>query len=143
MKKNIIFKHIERNFYNLFRKEKKNKSIFINSIPKSGTHLLLNIMMQFGFKDYNNFITNYDNPLTFNKIKDKTIQNKFLKTFYNECTPCHLFYSEKLYNFILNNNLNVIFLYRDPFHTFVSEYFYIRKIKFSFFIIILHSMMSI
>jgi len=98
--------------------------IIINSIPKSGTNLVEEILKHF--------------PLMRGKIqrtllpgdckKDIEIKIKSLKN--GQFIPAHLFYSQELINIIKNNNIKVLFITRDLRDSLLSHINYLSKIDF-------------
>ena len=117
---------------NLTRKESKNlnlkNSILLNSIPKSGTHLLHQILAQFGYTDHYGFYASTPSISMIERKSDKAIDfvNKIKR---NELTNGHIFFNNTLNLHIKKRNLPTIFLYRDPRAIFVSEIHYLSDMN--------------
>ncbi len=106
------------------KNEKINISPFIaNSVPKSGTHLVSQILLGIpGMQHSLAIYGHYDEQPKENLKKLSQISN-------NEFGNGHLFYSEDWRSYLLSKKLKQIFLYRDPRDVIVSYAHFIPKHK--------------
>ncbi|WP_226674118.1 sulfotransferase domain-containing protein [Rossellomorea aquimaris] len=94
-----------------------------NSLPKSGTHLLRQIL--FGIPDMQHTVAIYGHYGHQPQEKLKILSH--LST--NEFGSGHLYYSEEWRRYLLSKQLKQIFLYRDPRDVIVSYAHFIPKHK--------------
>ncbi len=94
------------------------QSILINSIPKSGTHLLSKcVTLLTGMKAQRE--VSVEGLVPDKSTIPQTIKNVFYVT--------HAFYNEKNLEIIKKNNYHVLFIYRDPRDVAVSMAHWMRK----------------
>lgn len=102
--------------------------IFLNSIPKSGTHLLHQILMNLNFKDKFGFFAS--TPSWNMQVRSSQDAEKYLSKMYkNEIISGHLFFSKSVENYLLESSLPSIFIYRDPRAIFLSELHYLSNMN--------------
>jgi hypothetical protein len=102
-----------------------NSPVISNSFPKSGTHLLLQILESLpGVTNYGSFISSMP-TLTFKERSKKGHVKLIQKVIPGEVVPAHLFYDE-LYEVELNNrNCIHYFIFRDLRDVVISEVHYL------------------
>ena len=106
----------------------KGRGIFLNSIPKSGTHLLHQILINFAYREKFGFFAS--TPSWDMKIRPSSHVEKYLSKIYtNEIISGHLFYSNQIENFLRELSLPTIFIYRDPRAIFLSELHYLSEMN--------------
>ncbi|WP_169352796.1 sulfotransferase domain-containing protein [Thermodesulfatator atlanticus] len=107
----------------------KSPPILANSFPKSGTHLLLQIVEPFPkVKNYKKFIASMP-TITFrerSKINTIKVINSILP---GEIVAAHLFYDEDYYKALIKLNIAHFFISRDLRDVVVSEAFYLSKMN--------------
>jgi len=132
MIKAIFLKKIKRYFYSSFRfinKKNTNKIILINSIPKSGTYLLHQILNSISFlNDYGLFVASRP-TLTYKKRSSKKITSFFERIYKDEFILGHVEYSLDIEKFLKKNNAVKILLIRDPRDVVVSESHYLTYLN--------------
>ena len=96
--------------------------IFLNSFPKSGTHLLSQILLSTpNFKSYNRFVR-HRSSFSFNKlIQDHKIIKSINSSVNHEILLGHLKYSRDFIKVLHEANFISFFIYRDPRDLIVSE----------------------
>lgn len=108
---------------------KENPPIIVNSVPKSGTHLLLQVTQSMPRNVYRgNFIAT--NPST--TLKERT-SNKLAKMVYavlpNETLGAHIYHSPEVQEALKKINAVHLFIYRDPRDVVTSEAFYLAEMN--------------
>lgn len=102
-----------------------NPIILANSFPKSGTHLLIQILQAFpGMKDWGNFLASTPS-LTFKEISEFKMCNRISGLAPGELVSAHLFYSQKIEKGLDDKNAVHFFIYRDPRDVVISEAHYL------------------
>ena len=107
-------------------KKNTNSAVLINSLPKSGTYLLINsINFVSKYKFYGSFIA--QTPSLSMKQKTQTLITKELSYRVNrEIVGSHIYYSTKSEENIKSLHYKNIFIYRNPLDVAVSEAYYLR-----------------
>ncbi len=96
-----------------------------DSFPKSGTHLLIQILQQLPYmKDWANFIASMPS-VPFLPVSDKRLCKKINSLFPGELSGAHLFYSKSIAEMISNKSIVHYFIYRDPRDVVISEAYYL------------------
>lgn len=100
--------------------------VLLNSIPKSGTFLLFNILKEIGsFRDLGEFIASQPStsltPITSNKVI-RTLNTCVER----ELVGSHLYYDNRLYEFLNKNQFKHILIIRDPRDVAISEMKYVK-----------------
>ncbi len=104
------------------------EGVFLNSIPKSGTHLLHQILINLNFGEKFGFFAS--TPSWNMRIRRTRDAKKYLSKIYkNEIISGHLFYSEEMENFLKEHSFPTIFIYRDPRAIFLSELHYLSEMN--------------
>ena len=95
--------------------------VLVNSFPKSGTHLLQQIVKPFpGLANYNFFIASA--PSRPHVVRDHETQKKLiLKIIPGELVTGHLFYDEQYEQLLADREVIQFFIYRDLRDVIVSE----------------------
>jgi len=95
--------------------------ILVNSLPKSGTHLLTQIVEVLPrTKSYGTFITS--TPSLPHKLQDDNkIAKKLKKLIPTELARAHIYYKKEYETVIQQQNIAMYFIYRDPRDVLVSE----------------------
>lgn len=126
-KSNDLLKRIHRSFY---LKDIYSKKILLNSFPKSGTHLLsqiIEVIQPFKFRGI--LLANYAS-LSGKKRKESDLIKVLQSSKKNEIIHAHLFFSNDINKVLNENNFKKIFLIRDLRDVVCSEeryYSYINK----------------
>jgi len=107
------------------KNEKINHSILVNSFPKSGTHLLEQIVKPFPNSDnFGFFIASA--PSRPHIVRDEVTHKKLIsKIIPGELVRGHLFYSSQNARLLLEKNVIQFFIYRDLRDVVVSEALYL------------------
>jgi len=107
------------------RCENDTSSVIINSFPKSGTHLLLQIIEPFPkLKNYGFFIAS--TPSRPHKVRNEEKHYQLISNIIpGELVTGHLFYSEKYAKLLTEKDVIQNFVYRDLRDVVVSEVFYL------------------
>ncbi|WP_374961745.1 sulfotransferase domain-containing protein [Spongiibacter tropicus] len=102
--------------------------VLINSIPKSGTHLLLQYMTSLGFSDYGGFLASTPS-FTMRRQSDEKIIKKLSGVLRREVCSSHIFHSSAVEEFLSLSQLPMVFVYRDPRAIFLSEINYLSTMN--------------
>lgn len=112
----------------IFTHSDKKGGIFLNSIPKSGTHLLHQILMNLNFEDKFGFFAS--TPSWSMQVRSNQEAEKYLSRMYkNEIISGHLFFSKSIENYLLESSIPSVFIYRDPRAIFLSELHYLSNMN--------------
>lgn len=124
-KSSTQLKQISRYFYALAAQNEdyfQLPPILCNSVPKSGTHLLLQILAAFpNIKNFGRFIASFGSPLTFRAVPIIKIQQQLDKFLPREIVTAHLFYNSSYSEILSMKNVAHYFVYRDPRDVAISE----------------------
>ncbi len=102
--------------------------VLANSFPKSGTHLLTQILEPLGQVDFGNFISS--TPSFTMKEKSLNSHVKAVRNLLqNEITPGHIFFSDVINRELLSRNVVHYFIYRNPRDIVVSEANYLANMN--------------
>jgi len=94
--------------------------IVVNSFPKSGTHLLTQILESFpGIRNYGTFIASLPS-LSYRERGDRRILSKLNKIVPGEMVSAHLFYKSSFRSAISDKNIVHYFIFRDPRDVYAS-----------------------
>lgn len=106
-----------------------NPPIVVNSLPKSGTHLVLQITRKLpDVKYYGHFIANSPS-LTLHERSPYSIAQRVKSLLPNETIGAHLHYSPTVRSALRSVNALSLFVYRDPRAVLVSEVFYLTEMN--------------
>ena len=106
-----------------------NPPIVVNSLPKSGTHLALQITRKLpNVKYYGHFIANSPS-LTLHERSPNSIARRVRSLLPNETIGAHIHYSPTVKSALRSVNALSIFIYRDPRAVLVSEVFYLTEMN--------------
>jgi hypothetical protein len=128
----LIFKYLSK----LGNSDKK--KIFINSMPKAGTHLIKLIVTL--FEGYRNSFQHIDiNEINLNtkkyvnvenfKLSKKRLLSKLKQIKNGQVVTGHLPYNNKLESLLLKNNFKIIYIKRNTAEILVSNFYYIQALK--------------
>ena len=95
-----------------------------NSFPKSGTHLLLQILRGFAPQHYGSFIASLPS-VTFRERSRETHLRLIDRITPGEAVPAHLFFDEAYAQALARKNVVHFFIYRDPRDVAVSDAHYL------------------
>ena len=99
--------------------------IIVNSLPKSGTHLLLQMVSGLpGYSRYGGFIATTP-TLTMHRRNDEALSRKIARLAPGEVCGAHLYYSESIAEALRQRGAISLFIYRDPRDVFWSEMQYL------------------
>lgn len=131
LKKNPITKKSLKVFYDICRNlngMENNSAIFLNSIPKSGTHLAHQLLIKLNFYDRYGFFAS--TPSWNMKIQESKKAKKYLRKQLNkELISGHLFYSKEMEHFFEELCIPTVFIFRDPRAVFLSELNYLSNMN--------------
>lgn len=118
-------KQIPRQYHALRAKDEdylKWPPVLCNSFPKSGTHLLLQILSAFpDMQHFGQFIASFGSPFTYRAVSVMKMQHKLAGMIPTEVAPAHLFYEPIYSDIIQEKNIVHYFIYRDPRDVAISE----------------------
>ncbi|EDY81312.1 Sulfotransferase domain superfamily [Verrucomicrobiia bacterium DG1235] len=108
---------------------KRNPAVLVNSFPKSGTHLLSQILGVLpGLRDWGNFWAS--NPsLTLKERAPVKMAKSIRGVASGELVCAHLNYSEPVAEALRDKNIVHYFIYRDPRDVVVSEAYYLAHMN--------------
>ena len=107
----------------------KQPIVLANSFPKSGTHLLVQILQAFpGRRDWGNFLASTPS-FTFREISESRMCRRILGLAPGELIGAHLFYSENTQKVLDDKNAVHFFIYRDPRDIVISEAHYLSAMN--------------
>lgn len=116
-------------FLKNFSKAGNSMPILINSVPKSGTHLVEQLFNNFEpVKNYNFFIAQQPTQ-PFRIRSQKKINNMIKKIKMGELLRGHIYYSAETLNKLKKQNCLILFIYRDPRDIVISEANYLTKMN--------------
>lgn len=126
----LIRRAAKRYFYRyikcLFYQNKVANPILINSIPKSGTHLLDQCFVGFPhYADFGEFIASFPGYTKYPRQKHE-IMRLLHRIRRNEIFRGHIFFSEMYSSFFEENKFIHFFMIRDPRDLVVSEAYYLK-----------------
>jgi hypothetical protein len=99
--------------------------IVVNSLPKSGTHLLLQVMLSLpGYSSYGGFVATTP-TLTMHRRSDATLSQRIARLVPGEVCGAHIYYSDRIVEAFRQRGAVSIFIYRDPRDVFWSEMQYL------------------
>ena len=138
-RKSVILKKTVRYGFNTIRKPcnwvidknklLKNPPILANSFPKSGTHLLIQILQAIpDIRDWGLFLASTPS-FSFREITEEKMARKILGIVPNELVSAHMFYSEKVAKALAQKNGVHFFIYRDPRDIVISEAHYLTQMN--------------
>jgi len=131
VRNNIFVKKIAQYNFNIIRYclgSNNNQRIFLNSIPKSGTHYLLAELLKYNLNDYYGFISSTPS-FTLKLQSNNNIYKRLKKALNNEVICGHIFYQNEYIKLLESENFCNFFLYRDPRAIFISEYNYLKNMN--------------
>ena len=103
--------------------------ILANSIPKSGTHLLIAILRAFPeIRDWGNFLASTPS-FTFRELSVKDVRKRIDRFVPNELVGAHLFYDDHIAAYLSEKHIIHYFIYRDPRDIVVSEAYYLSQMN--------------
>ncbi len=103
--------------------------IFANSLPKSGTHLLLQITRSLPTSRYLGRFIATSPSLTQRERSPATLARKIATILPGETLGSHLFYSAEVETALADCNAVHLFIYRDPRDVVTSEAFYLAEMN--------------
>ncbi len=129
LKKTVRYSHDALRYPCAFFLSEKDYSrhppIIANSFPKSGTHLLIQILQAMpGIRDWGLFLASTPS-FTFREIPDGKMCRRINKLVPNELVSAHLYYSEQAEKALGRENAVHYFIYRDPRDIVISEAHYL------------------
>lgn len=131
-RKSVIAKKLIRYSANIYRpilRDNGKAAVIANSVPKSGTHLLVQILEALpDVRDWANFIASTPS-LTLKETKGSTSAKRLHNLASRELVGAHLFYSEEIRAAIKERGILHYFIYRDPRDIVISEVNYLTKMN--------------
>lgn len=131
-KKSVLLKKLYRYGVDFIRPYLRSRAagtiIFANSFPKSGTHLLTQVLNTFGAKDYGNFVASTPS-LTMSLRSDSSVNKQVSKFLDGEMISGHLFWSDSIEKVLCDMGVMHFFIYRDPRDVLLSECHYLTKMN--------------
>jgi hypothetical protein len=99
--------------------------VIVNSLPKSGTHLLMQVALALpGYTTYGTFIATTPS-LTMHRRSDAALARRVMQLAPGEVCGAHLYFSEGVREAIARRGAVSLFIYRDPREVFWSEMQYL------------------
>lgn len=99
--------------------------VLVNSFPKSGTHLLLQMMRAMpNRRHFGSFIASTPS-LSMRERSDWSYSTAIKRIVPAEAVPAHLYYSEQIARLLAEKNVIHYFIYRDPRDVVLSEAMYL------------------
>lgn len=103
--------------------------ILANSFPKSGTHLLTQILSAIpGYQNYGAFIATTP-TIPFQEREPSFLKRMLSQSIPSELVSAHLYYNEEYHSIIEEKNIVHYFIYRDPRDVVVSESHYLTHMN--------------
>jgi len=138
-RKNILLKKARRygmtipRFYNVVTSDSadyiKTPPIFLNSFPKSGTHLLMQVLQAIpGIKDWGLFLASTPS-YTFKEIPATIMAGKIKAISPGELVTSHVYSSSEVDDALDIINAVKYFIYRDPRDVVISEAYYLATMN--------------
>lgn len=130
VKSNPFLKRSVRMFYDVERyfRTPENNGVLLNTIPKSGTHLLHQYLMSMGYIDYQGFIAS--TPSFSMRLRSEgevlRLMNRMMRY---ELMSGHIYYSSQVCRAAKDLGIPIVFLYRDPRAVFFSEINYLANMN--------------
>ena len=107
----------------------KNPPIFVNSLPKSGTHLLMQVARQLPNKKYYGSFIAQTPSLTLKERSASDISMKIAAIVPGEVLAGHLHFSTETSLALARANVFNLFIWRDPRDVLISEAHYLSKMN--------------
>ena len=138
-KKSVLLKKLYRYCFNIFIRPclisftkntvEKRPPIVINSFPKSGTHLLTQIISALpNYTDRGNFLAS--TPSVTLRVKSpSTMRRLLLRLLPGEISSAHLHFSPEAREAIQKRSICHLFIYRDPRDVCISEAHYLASMN--------------
>ncbi|WP_022793414.1 sulfotransferase domain-containing protein [Marinococcus halotolerans] len=104
-------------------------SVIVNSFPKSGTHLLLQVIQKFPNVNYQHDFIASQPSLTFKELNNWKINKKIENITDHEVVPAHLMFNSGFEEIIKKKNIVHFFIYRDLRDVVISEAYYLSKMN--------------
>ena len=132
-KSNLVLKHSSRQLGNLLRRVRPGRvsgprCVLLNSLPKSGTHLLHPILLSLGLKDHQGFFASTP-PLTMRVKSEAKACQAVQRIMPNELFSAHMFFDSAIEKALIESETPSVFIYRDPRAVFVSELNYVQRMN--------------
>ena len=132
-KSNLVLKHSSRQLGNLLRRVRPGRvsgprGVLLNSLPKSGTHLLHPILLSLGLKDHQGFFASTP-PLTMRVKSEAKACQAVQRIMPNELFSAHMFFDSAIEKALIESETPSVFIYRDPRAVFVSELNYVQRMN--------------
>lgn len=121
----LQFQKKARRIVGRIQQGRSNRPIIVNSIPKSGTHLLMQVARALpGTLYYGGFVA--QNPsLSLRRREDVEISRKLYRVIPGEVVGAHLHYSGIIRNLLSEINALHLMIVRDPVDVLLSEAYYL------------------
>lgn len=130
-RENVLLKKTRRHAFDFFRvfMPREGRAIVINSLPKSGTHLMINLINQmYKVTDTANFIVSATSFLGRRPGVESNC-TALARLLASELCAAHLEFDDRYARAFRQNKVFHIFLYRDPLSVFFSEYHYLKNMN--------------
>ena len=132
-KSNLVLKHSTRRIYNVVRRLRvrdtsNSPGVLLNSLPKSGTHLIHPLLLSLGFNDYQGFFASTP-PLTMRLRDTSEACAAVQRIMANELFSAHMFFDSAIERELIDTRTPSVFIYRDPRAVFVSELNYVQHMN--------------
>ena len=102
--------------------------IIANSVPKSGTHLLTQVLGALADRDYGTFWTSVPS-LPYRELPRASMLRAVSRTVPGELVSAHLFFDPEFDEVLQSQNAVHVFIYRDPRDIVVSEAHYLTNVN--------------
>lgn len=125
----LLLKTAHRRLYWLSNEESRNWPIVVNSIPKSGTHLLLQVVRSLPGTSYYGQLVASMPSLTLRERSSSRILQRVALSLPREVIGGHIHYSPELAFELKLKRVPIYFAVRNLFDVFESEIHYIRELS--------------
>lgn len=116
-------------FFLSVRDYSQSPPVLCNSFPKSGTHLLVQIIQALPeIRDWGSFLASTPS-ITFREISQEKMCKRIQRIVPRELVSGHLFFSKKMDNSLASKKTVHYFIYRDLRDVVISEAFYLHKMN--------------
>lgn len=131
-KKSVLLKKSRRYGASIIKpvisKYSQGNTVLCNSFPKSGTHLLEQVLSAQGLTDYGEFLASTPSLSMKEKPETKMIRS-IARLVPGEFSSGHLHWSDNVEKALADNNILHFFIFRDPRDVVVSECYYLSKMN--------------
>lgn len=104
-------------------------SVLSNSVPKSGTHLLAQVVRPLVYEDYGRIIATHGGSVTYRKVDPSTLCGRVARIVPNEHVRAHLAFESEIADELAKSRILHYLIVRDPVAVAISEARYYRDLN--------------